>query len=230
MEPHTHDGSADGGTAARPGGPRITSRARARVIGRIADHLIAGRPEHTLRVAVDGVTAAGKTMLAGELADAIRDQGRPALRLSMDGYHYPRAHRHRQGAASATGYYRDAYDFTRFADLVLAPLGPGGPGRYIPAVLDLRADAPVAAEPVPAPPGAVLVVDGSFLQRAELAGLWDEVVFVDTDLDQARARGVARDRDLLGGSDAAESAFRDRDHAACRLYLDDVDQPVAPAS
>jgi uridine kinase len=204
------------------------SSARAKVIGRVADHLLAHRPGHPLRVAVDGITAAGKTTLANEIAAALRDRRRPVLRLSMDGYHHPRAHRYRQGRDSAVGYYQDAYDLTRFAELVLDPLGPNGDRRYVPAILDLATDRALDPEPEPVPPDAVLVVDGSFLQRAELAGLWDDVVFVNTHPDHARARGVARDIDLLGGAAAAQHAYTSRYHAACRLYLDKVD-PAAQA-
>jgi uridine kinase len=72
------------------------------------------------------------------------------------------------------------------------------------------------------------VVDGSFLQRPELAGLWDLVVWVDTSFAEARRRGVARDADLLGGADKATAAFDRRYHAAARRYLAAVD-PVASA-
>jgi len=203
------------------------SSARAKLVGRIADHLIAHRPGHPLRVAVDGITAAGKTTLANEIAAALRDR-RPVLRLSMDGYHHPRAHRYLQGRDSAVGYYEDAYDLTRFAELVLEPLGPNGDHRYVPAVLDLATDRVLDLNPMPVPPDAVLVVDGSFLQRPELAGLWDDVVFVNTAPNQARARGVRRDISLLGGAATAQRAYTSRYHAACKLYFDDVD-PAARA-
>ncbi|MCE7002510.1 hypothetical protein LWC34_06650 [Kibdelosporangium philippinense] len=48
-------------------------------------------------------------------------------------------------------------------------------------VIDLASDQQIDEPPVQAPPDAILIVDGSFLQRGELAGLWDDVVFVDTD-------------------------------------------------
>jgi uridine kinase len=196
---------------------------RSRVIARIADHLAALDPAHTLRVAVDGITAAGKTTLAAELTAAVAAAGRPAVHLSMDGFHHPRAHRYRQGRDSAVGYYEDAYDVTAFAREVLLPLGPGGDGAYRSRVLDLATDETVDEPRVPAPAGGVLVVDGSFLQHRELAGLWDEVVFVDTGFAVARERGALRDADQFGGPGAALLAYDRRYHAACRLYLDGVD-------
>ncbi len=53
--------------------PTVTPRSR--VIGRIADHLAALDPGHPLRVGVDGITAAGKTTLAAELAVAVVERG-----------------------------------------------------------------------------------------------------------------------------------------------------------
>lgn len=190
---------------------------RDRVLGRIADHLVAcGRP---LRVAVDGITASGKTTLARELTAAVAARGRSAAHLSMDGFHNPRAVRHRQGRDSADGYYADAYDFAAFARLVLEPLGPGGDRKYRERIIDLGSDTPIDEPPVAAPDDLVLVVDGSFLQR-DLE--WDEVIFVDTPFEIARDRGTRRDTSLLGGLEQAERAFDQRYHAASRRYLGEV--------
>jgi uridine kinase len=202
---------------------------REQVVGQIADHLTGRSPGHPLRVAVDGITASGKTTLARELAAAVQTRGRPAIHLTMDGFHHPRAHRHRQGRDSATGYYEDAYDFPSFAALVLRPLGPEGDRRYRRAIIDLATDAAVEERPVEAPADAVVVVDGSFLQRSELAGQWDEVVFVEASFEAALARGSARDAAAFGGQTAAAAAFERRYHAACRRYVSGVD-PAASAT
>ncbi|MGI8666002.1 MAG: uridylate kinase [Jatrophihabitans sp.] len=180
---------------------------------------------HPVRVAVDGVTASGKTSLARELAAAVAGLGRPVIGLSMDGFHHPRARRHQQGRLSAAGYYQDAYDFAAFARWVLVPLGPTGERRYRTAIIDLATDRRLEEPAVQAPADAVLIVDGSFLQRPELAGHWDLVIFVDTSLALARARGVRRDAEQLGGRAAAEQLYDLRYHAAGRHYL----QTVRPA-
>jgi uridine kinase/gamma-glutamylcyclotransferase (GGCT)/AIG2-like uncharacterized protein YtfP len=200
-----------------------------KALGRVADHLLARDPGHPLRVAVDGITASGKTTFARGLTAALVARGRPAVHLSMDGFHHPRAHRHRQGRDSAIGYYEDAYDFASFADLVLVPLGPGGDRRYRTRVIDLAADEGLDEPSVEATPDAVLVVDGSFLQRDPLAGLWDEVIFLDASFAAARERGSRRDAAAFGGVDVAERAFDNRYHAASRMYVEAV-APSARAS
>ncbi len=181
-----------------------------------------------MRVAVDGVTGAGKTSFASELAAALQARGRAAVTLSMDGFHHPRAHRYRQGRESAAGYYEDAYDLEAFGERVLVPVGPGGHRRYRTRILDLEHDQPVD-ESADLAPDAVLVVDGTFLQRPELAALWDEVVFLDTSFAVARERAAGRDAAAFGGVEAARRALDDRYHAACRRYLESWD-PASTAS
>jgi uridine kinase len=197
----------------------VTAPTRVEVIDHVARHLAETRPGHPLRVAVDGVTAAGKTTFAAELCAAVAASERPALHLSMDGYHHRRAHRHRQGRESAVGYYEDAYDFDSFARLVLRPLGPGGDRRYRPSILDLATDEPVDDDPIQAHPFSVLVVDGTFLQRDQLATLWDVRIFLDTSVAVALTRAMDRDVELFGGTEETRHAYESRYHAACRRYL-----------
>jgi uridine kinase len=133
----------------------------------------------------------------------VRARDRACVVVPMDGFHQPRAVRYRQGRESPDGYYEDAYDFAALRDALLGPLGPTGNGRYRTSVLDLRSDQRVAAEPGFAPAGLVVIVDGSFLQRPELDGSWDAVVFLRVSFDAARARGAARDSSLLGSTEDA---------------------------
>ena len=178
---------------------------------------------HPTRVAIDGITAAGKTTFAAALTTALRDLGRTVIPVTMDGFHHPRATRYRQGRGSADGYYEDAYDLDAVRRSLLAPLGPGGDRRYRKAIIDLATDEPVDEPPRTAERDAVLVVDGSFLQKPALRDAWDLVVHLRTSFAAAEARGARRDADALGGLDAARTAFRTRYHAAQRRYLAECD-------
>ena len=194
---------------------------RPELIAELAGALIARRPDHPLRVGIDGVCGAGKTTFASELAVEIASRGTPATRIDSDGFHHVRERRYRQGRDSARGYYEDAYDFGALADLVLLPLGPGGDLVYATAVHDLATDAVISDAFARAPADAVMVFDATFIQGGVLEGLWDEVVFLDVDETVAAARGVARDAAALGGEDAARRAYNARYMAACRLYLEE---------
>ena len=179
-------------------------------------------------MAVDGITAAGKSTFAAELTAAVARTGRPAVHLSTDDFHHVAARR-RSDPDRARGYYRDAYDLELFARVVLDPLGDASDRAYRARSHDLQTDELLDELPVVAAPDAVVVVDGSFLQSAALAGRWDEVVFLRTGFAAALERAVGRDAGQFGGPDGVREAYEQRYHAACRLYLDEVD-PEAGAT
>jgi uridine kinase len=136
------------------------NRDRDAVLTRLADMIAAIRLSHVVRVAIDGVDAAGKTTLPDELRPLLEARGRPVLRATIDGFHRPRAERYRRGPTSPDGYYRDSFDYDALRRELLQPLGPGGSGRYRSRVFDLHADEAVGDPPASAPEGAVLLLDG----------------------------------------------------------------------
>jgi uridine kinase len=144
-----------------------------------------------VRVAVDGPSGAGKTVFADELAGALRATGRPVLRASVDSFHRLRAERYRRGPASPTGYWLDAYDYPRLIAELLEPFGTGRPVR--PGVHDVRTDARLARPAVAVQAGTVLVVDGVFLLRDELAAYWATSVYLQVDMTTRLDRMVVRD-------------------------------------
>ena len=204
--------------------PPPPSPVRAEVIEAVADQLLShgATHPHSHRVAIDGITAAGKTTFARELCAALRRRARPVDHVSMDDFHNPRAYRHRRGRDSADGYYQDAYNFAAARELLLDPLGPSGDGRYRRRVHDLASDAPIEQARTQAQPELIVVVDGSFLQNRRLAGGWDDVIFLHTDFDVALRRAIARDSALFGGAAETERAYTSRYHPACRAYLRDI--------
>lgn len=165
------------------------------LVARLGAHLLGLRPGGVARVGVDGVDGVGKTVFADRLAAAARAlaPGRPVVRAGVDAWHRPRAERYRRGRDDPEGYYRDSYDYPAMRRLLLDPLGPGGDRRHRTAAYDHRSDSPVDAPVQVAADGSLLVVDGIFLQRPELAGVWDLVVFLDAPAAVTVARCAARD-------------------------------------
>jgi uridine kinase len=159
----------------------------------LLDEVAAMVPPEARRVAVDGVDGVGKTTFAGELAGALRAGGRPVVQVSADGFHHVRAVRHRRGRASPDGFWLDSYDYAALIAQVLTPLGPGGDRRYRTAVHDVATDEILDLPRLTAPAGAVLVLDGLFLHRDELAGCWDFSIFLTAPFAVTAARMAQRD-------------------------------------
>jgi uridine kinase len=174
---------------AKPGAPST----RAEVLRQVAALVPRARDGACTRVGVDGVDGSGKTVFAAELAGVLREGGRDVVQVSLDDFHHVRAVRYRRGRTSPEGFWLDSFDYPRFAAEVLRPLGPGGSGRYRPRGHDLATDEVLDEPLVLAPGGAVLVVDGLFLHRSELEGLWDFTVFLDAPFEVTAARMAVRD-------------------------------------
>lgn len=188
----------------------------------LADRIIAVPCSHAVRVAIDGVDAAGKTTLADELAPAIAARGRRVIRASIDGFHRPRAERYRRGADSPNGYYHDSFDYAALRTVLLLPLGPGGDRHYRRAVFDFHADTATAAPLEQAPDDAVLLFDGVFLLRPELVPLWDYRIFVAADFTITMQRAIVRDQALFGSAEGVRARYRQRYIPGQHLYLQAV--------
>ena len=146
-----------------------------------------------MRVAVDGVDGAGKSTLADELAEVLRASGRPPIHVSADGFHHARALRYRRGRTSPEGFWLDSYDYASLRACVLDPLGPGGSRLHRSGMHDVVTDARLDLPWLEAPAGAILVLDGLFLHRDELAGTWDLSVFLEVPFAVTAARMATRD-------------------------------------
>jgi uridine kinase len=174
---------------------------------------------HPLRVAIDGVDAAGKTTLADELVEPLTHLGRPVIRASIDGFHNPRAIRYARGESSGEGYFRDSFDHTALMAVLLRPLGPDGDRRYRRGVFDFRTDSPIDAPVQDAASDAVLLFDGVFLLIPDLRPYWDFSIFVRASFETTIARAELRDQQLFGTAAQVRQRYEERYIPGQRLYL-----------
>jgi uridine kinase len=197
--------------------------ARGEVLGRLVSLVEHRLTRGSLRVAIDGIDAAGKTTLADELALLLGGEGCSVLRASIDGFHHPASLRHlRADEQPALSYYEDSFDYRALRGLLLDPLGPDGDHLVRTRVFDFRADLPVEEAPIRVQPGTVVLFDGVFLLRPELEGCWDLSVFVQVDPAISLQRALNRDVALFGNRAAAERRYRERYLPGQELYMSQV--------
>ncbi|MDT0347065.1 uridine kinase family protein [Streptomyces litchfieldiae] len=152
-------------------GEAILRQARARSTG-------------TTLVAVDGAGGSGKSTLAATLARQLGD----CAVVHGDDFYRPMPDAERERLNPEQGYRR-YFDWERLADQVLRPLRAGEAARY--QKYDWATGRLGAWETVAR--GGVVLVEGVYTARPELADFYDLTVFVDTPretcLDRLRARG-----------------------------------------
>lgn len=200
--------------------------ARQEVLDQLTRYILSLIPKHPVRVAIDGIDAAGKTILADELVRPIQERGREVIRASIDGFHRPKVERYERGLESPKGYFLDSFDYASLRSSLLIPLGPGGNNLYRTAVFDYRTDSAVSMPPYIANPDAVLLFDGVFLLRPQLNDCWDFRILVLVDFEVSIARGVERAMnrgpEIMPESVDVEARYRNRYVPGQRIYLQTV--------
>jgi uridine kinase len=189
------------------------------LIEQLASFITAVEHPHPLRVAIDGIDAAGKTTLADALVSPISRLGRPVIRASVDRFHQPRATRYARGEMSPEGYYYDSFDYGAVRELLLRPLGPGGNRLYHTQIFDYQNNQSIPGQSQVAPPDAILLFDGVFLLRPELIDFWDVTIFVQIAPETAVARAIQRDSAAMGGVAQTVERYTRRYMPGQQLYL-----------
>ena len=208
----------------------ISTVERAQVLTNVVQRVTRLRePGRPLLVAIDGIDGAGKSTFADELATCLADQDTPVVRSTIDSFHNPRQVRWSRGKSSPVGFYLDSHNLTALREMLLDPMRAGPGAAYRIAAFDEPTDQPVDEAPRTVTGNEVVVFDGIFLCRPELAPYWDYVVFLDAQarVDLHRLGAVMRDAPA-GGAELVDHVLQwvgrlDRYTSGMRYYLDSDD-------
>ncbi len=170
--------------------------ARADTLEALAREILHNYSRGRALVAVDGIDGSGSATFADDLAGAFRALGSHVVRASMDEFLRPASERNAREGESARVVYRDWFDYETFRRELVNPFRSG----------ELQAP----EQPVPA--DAILLVDGVFLNRPELAGLWNYSIWLDS------APG-------LEANEAYEAEARPRVAAVAIIDNTDIEHP-----
>jgi uridine kinase len=209
---------------------------RSEVLAALADEILHNYGKGRAIVAVDGLDGAGKTVFADALAAQLGIGNRAVFRASIDDFHNPRSVRYARGRDSAEGFYRDSYNYETFKRVLVEPFRTGWIGSFVLKAFDLQRDAPFEQKWSSGPVDALLVVDGIFLSRPELKGLWNYLIWLEVDPDLAAGRVIARDAESFehdianperysGGQELYLKEARPRDAANAVIDNNDFDHP-----
>ena len=144
-------------------------------------------------VAFVGAPASGKSTVTEALATALRDHGRAAQVVTMDGFHLDNAIMDERGLRSGKGA-PETFDVDGFSAMV-ARLKAGGDVVY--PLFDRSLDKAIAGAGLIGADTDIAILEGNYLLFdapvwRELSAQWDVSVWLDTPLDVLRARLVQR--------------------------------------
>ncbi len=159
---------------------------------------IQSEKEKPTRIAINGIEGTGKTVFAEKLSKFLNSSGMKAIQISIDGFHFNKKIRYKQGRNSAKGYYEDSYDELAFVDKVLKSTQTKN-ANYTIATHDLDTDKYLTLKPIEVSNDTITITDGAYLFKPNYINHWDLKVYLKTDFENAIKRGVERDKDSLGG-------------------------------
>jgi uridine kinase len=185
------------------------------VVAEIADEILHNYATGRALVAVDGREGSGQAEFADALVAALKDKGTIAARLPMSAF-----------ATHAEDVYRDGFDYDDFRRTAVEPFRGGD--AVLPEIDD-RVAWPGLPDGLAA--DAVLVVDGVFLNRPELSGIWKYSVWLQVPQQEAdgRLRDAGVSPELIERARAGQSRYRSHlDPTARATTLVDNRDPDSP--
>lgn len=136
-------------------------------------------------VAVDGTDGSGREAFADDLAAVFEERELPAFRASLRYFRRSRAEQEKFGPATAEREYRDRDDYSALRRVLLDPFRMGGSTGFVTRQFDPDRDAWIQPTWLTGPADASLIIDGDFINRPELHGLWSYSILLDGDPETA---------------------------------------------
>jgi uridine kinase len=204
---------------------------KSEVIAALSDEILHNYGKGRAIVAVDGLDGAGTTVFADALAAQLGVGHRAVFRASIDDFHQSRARRYARGRDSAEGFYRDSFDYPTFKRMLTEPFRTGWIGSFNLRAFDLKRDVPFQPVWSSGPQDAILIVDGIFLNRPELRGIWNYSIWLEVDRKVAAKRMLARDgaagnaKRYTDGQKLYLKEAKPRDAATAIIDNNDFDRP-----
>ncbi len=196
---------------------RLVTTPRVTFLRGIADELLAHYGRGRMIVAIDGPLRSGKSRLGDDLAEVFRERDHTVFRASVEDFHRSREAQAVFGDDTAERYYRYGIDESALRRVLVEPFRLAGSAAFVTRLFDSSRDAWVEPKWLTGPAYALLVVDGRFLLRERLSGLWDARIAVDGEpVDPADRLAYAESDPRLAASVVVD--LSDPEHPRRRFF------------
>jgi uridine kinase len=143
-------------------------------------------------IGVSGIDCSGKTVFTGALEKYLNANGYETQRVSLDDFHNPKAVRY-AGADPVDNYFNRSFDIPTVVEKLLAPLREKGRHTTTLKLLGLRTDKYDVTRKYSFSRRTIVLFEGVFLFRKELAQYTDYKIFLDIPYSVSKKRAALRD-------------------------------------
>jgi phosphoglycolate phosphatase-like HAD superfamily hydrolase/uridine kinase len=143
-------------------------------------------------IGIDGIDGSGKTTFAEALETYLKLKDVPTQLIHLDDFHNPEAIRY-AGTDQPDNYYNKSFNIGLIIDKLLAPIQKKQPVSLKLKTLDWQTDKYDNERKYIIKPNTMVIFEGVFLFRKELASYIDLKVFLDIPFEESKKRATVRD-------------------------------------
>lgn len=145
-----------------------------------------------LIVGIDGLGGAGKSTVSEELCKLFRDENYSVTVLHIDDFIHPKSVRYNENYEEWECYYNLQWRYDYFMNDVIMPIKNNG---YFCGEIELydKDNDKYYFSKADIPSDGIVIVEGIFLQRRELEGIFDYMIFMDVPEEVRLSRVLKRD-------------------------------------
>ncbi len=169
-------------------------------------------------VGIDGLGGAGKSTVADMLCEELKEKGIHTILLHIDDLINKREVRYDPGLPEWQCYYEKQWRYDYFTEIINKAKRSA---EAIEVELYDKDNDSYYTKEYPVRRNSIIIVEGIFLQRKELDGIFDYMIYID--VPEAVRLGRVLDRDTYIGdresiTDKYENRYFPAEHRYCREY------------
>jgi uridine kinase len=166
---------------------------RVPIFEKIAGEIESSKPaDSPFVIGISGIDCSGKTVFTAALEKYLNLKQYPTQLINLDDFHNPKAIRY-AGDDQAENYFNRSFDIETIIQKLLMPLREKGEYSVILKLLDLQTDSHDITKKYSFNRHTIVLFEGVFLFRQELAPYIDYKIFLDIPLELSKERAKARD-------------------------------------
>ncbi len=184
------------------------------IIDRIKEMLTADK---TIIVGIDGLGGAGKSTVSEEIKSTLEQDDITVSLLHIDDFIHPRAVRYNDNYTEWECYYNLQWRYDYLIESVAEPVRKTGECSGLIELYDKDNDCYIN-EKINIPAGSVVIIEGIFLQRPQLEGVFDYMIYMDVPEEERFKRVLKRDG-YIGDENQIAEKYNNRYFPAERHYI-----------